>query len=138
MGDSRGDRLDPFLFQPGDDFIGVQAASPFQKSVWLEDKIMKVYLRAGRMISYQRQEVVYALCISNITVFQQRTGVFTNFVHWLRGEGKALGYTELQIENAITPEMISWCKKNKWVVKESPYGAANCYSIALSVEETTA
>jgi hypothetical protein len=116
------------------DFIERQAVSQYSGSLWFEDERnhFNVYIRAGKAGDYSpRVGFVKAVCISNITVEDifTRTGVFTRFVDELKEMMPELGFSQLQIENANSPEMQAWCVKNRCHLRqncESP-----CFYIQL-------
>ena len=115
------------------DFIIAQSSAAYGRSAWFEeDPRIKVYIRAGKSGSYTRQRQCLAICVANVTVADQhlRQGIFTALAMGLMQLGRSKGYTEFQIENASTDDMIGWCKKHELLVKPQDHGGLtwpDCY-----------
>lgn len=114
-------------------FVLRQASSNYPSALWFEDDQYNIYVRAGKAASYGKQETLMAITIANITVQHdhQRHGVMRGLVRELKALGGELGFGELQIENAITPEMIAFCEKNDFIKSTARYSGPPCYFISL-------
>ena len=117
-------------------FIKSQATDPnsYPRSLWFEESRLKVYLRAGKTYSYNQDgNLLLALTVSNVEVEEKfrRQGVFTNFVMGIIQLGVSNGYTELQMENVITLEMVAYCQKHEMQVKKSPYNSVDSYYMSI-------
>lgn len=118
-------------------FITAQRDAPLMKSRWFETDVLNVYLRAGPAFSNSLNAKANVLVISNVSVVEdrRREGIFSGFFTWLLKNGAALGYDELQIENAISPEMINFCETRNLQIKHSPYCNVHSYWTKISAPE---
>ena len=116
------------------DFLQEQAVAQDQKSLWFEMKGIRVYTRAGPMVSYTPGfSVIKAMCVSNVTVTGAlRTGIFSKFAEEAIAFCKPLGFVEFQIENVISFEMLGYCEKHKMLMKRAEYGSyGNSYWLSI-------
>lgn len=112
--------------QKVEEFLLNQATDLRQRSAWFDLGKMHIYLRVGQMLSYADAQMVLGVCVSNVCVDERfrRKGVFLKFIENMSAFGRPLGYVELQVEHAISPEMVSFCQKHEMNIKPALYGSA--------------
>ncbi len=59
------------------------------------------------------------LVVSRVLLVHRRKGLFTNLIGWMTQELAPIGVQCIKIESVSTPEMVSWCKKNKYSIVQS-------------------
>lgn len=96
-------------------------------SVWFEDDRVRIYLRAGKQFNIDPANpcMTYVIVVSNVAIKQpelMHTGIYQNLVDSMIAVAREHGYTQFQVENTISPQMVAFTKKMGMTEKPCPHG----------------
>lgn len=91
-----------------EDFIAYWLGQPmlFGKSLWFEDRVMKVFLRCSRQYLLQANgeyEYTPSITIANVTVFTPGQGTYRKFLDFIQAQADEFG-AAFVVENVLTAE----------------------------------